>query len=62
MTDVLDDWKVLPRLMMLAVTVLTYQAVHWFMSYLTLAVAQSVACIGLYGALRGASASGWERV
>jgi hypothetical protein len=28
----LDDWKVLPRLMMLAVTILTYQAVHWFMN------------------------------
>ena len=28
----LDDWKVLPRLMMLAVTILTYQAVHWFMA------------------------------
>ena len=28
---ILDDWKILPRLMMLAVTVLTYQAVHWFM-------------------------------
>ena len=28
----IDDWKVLPRLMMLAVTVLTYQSVHWFMS------------------------------
>ena len=32
---ILDDWKVLPRLMMLAVTVLTYQAVHWFMGLLT---------------------------
>ena len=28
----IDDWKVLPRLMMLAVTVLTYQSVHWFMA------------------------------
>ena len=27
----IDDWKVVPRLMMLAVTVLTYQSVHWFM-------------------------------
>tara|TARA_R110002020_G_scaffold319364_2_gene535248 strand:- start:237 stop:443 length:207 start_codon:yes stop_codon:yes gene_type:complete len=25
-------WQLLPRIMMLAVTVLTYQAVHWFMS------------------------------
>ena len=27
-----DDWKIIPRLMMLAVTILTYQSVHWFMS------------------------------
>lgn len=28
----IDNLKILPRLMMLAVTILTYQAVHWFMS------------------------------
>jgi hypothetical protein len=28
----IDDWKIIPRLMMLAVTVLTYQSVHWYMS------------------------------
>ena len=38
---VLDDWKVLPRLMMLAVTILTYQAVHWFMGLPDPSVAQS---------------------
>ena len=27
----IDDWKTVPRLMMLAVTVLTYQSVHWYM-------------------------------
>jgi hypothetical protein len=27
----IDDWKIIPRLMMLAVTVLTYQSVHWYM-------------------------------
>ena len=26
-----DDWKITPRLMMLAVTILTYQSVHWYM-------------------------------
>ena len=25
-------WQIMPRIMMLAVTVLTYQAVHWFMT------------------------------
>ena len=29
--NIIDDWKVFPRLMMFVVTVLTYQAVHWFM-------------------------------
>jgi hypothetical protein len=28
----IDQLKILPRLMMLAVTILTYQSVHWFMS------------------------------
>ena len=28
----LDELKILPRVMMLAITVLTYQAVHWFMN------------------------------
>jgi hypothetical protein len=28
---VVDDWKIVPRLMMLAVSVLTYQSVHWYM-------------------------------
>ena len=46
---ILDNWKVLPRLMMLAVTVLTYQAVHWFMSLPDPSVAQIRACQRLYG-------------
>ena len=28
----IDDLKILPRLMMALVTLLTYQSVHWFMS------------------------------
>ena len=28
----LNELKILPRIMMLAITILTYQAVHWFMS------------------------------
>ena len=38
---VLDDWKVLPRLMMLSVTILTYKAVLWFMTLPDPTVAQS---------------------
>jgi hypothetical protein len=29
---VIDEYKVFPRLMMLVVTILTYQSVHWYMS------------------------------
>jgi drug/metabolite transporter (DMT)-like permease len=50
---VLDDWKVLPRLMMLAVTVLTYQAVHWFMGLDDPSVAQSGLVSVCMGALTG---------
>ena len=50
---VLDDWKILPRLMMLAVTVLTYQAVHWFMSWPDPSVAQSGLVSVCMGALTG---------
>jgi len=28
----IDDWKIVPRIMMLCVVILTYQSVHWFMS------------------------------
>ena len=49
----LDDWKVLPRLMMLAVTILTYQAVHWFMSLPDPSVAQSGLVSVCMGALTG---------
>jgi drug/metabolite transporter (DMT)-like permease len=50
---ILDDWKVLPRLMMLAVTVLTYQAVHWFMGLDDPSVAQSGLVSVCMGALTG---------
>jgi len=50
---VLGDWKILPRLMMLAVTILTYQAVHWFMSLPDPSVAQSGLVSVCMGALTG---------
>jgi drug/metabolite transporter (DMT)-like permease len=50
---ILDNWKVLPRLMMLAVTVLTYQAVHWFMGLDDPSVAQSGLVSVCMGALTG---------
>jgi len=50
---VLDDWKVLPRLMMLSVTVLTYKAVLWFMTLPDPTVAQSGLVSVCMGALTG---------
>ena len=50
---VIDDWKILPRLMMLAVTVLTYKAVLWFMTLPDPTVAQSGLVSVCMGALTG---------
>ena len=50
---ILDDFKVLPRLMMLAVTVLTYKAVLWFMTLPDPTVAQSGLVSVCMGALTG---------
>ena len=50
---IIDDYKVFPRLMMLVVTILTYQAVHWFMSLPDPSVAQSVLVSVCMGALTG---------
>ena len=49
----LDQWKVLPRLMMLSVTVLTYKAVLWFMTLPDPTVAQSGLVSVCMGALTG---------
>tara|TARA_R110002167_G_scaffold151548_1_gene345501 strand:- start:94 stop:318 length:225 start_codon:yes stop_codon:yes gene_type:complete len=50
---VIDDWKLIPRLMMIAVTVLTYQAVHWFMQLPDPSIAQSGLVSVCMGALTG---------
>jgi hypothetical protein len=31
-STIIDEYKLFPRAMMLVVTILTYQSVHWFMS------------------------------
>ena len=51
--SIIDQLKILPRLMMLAVTVLTYQAVHWFMTLPDPSVAQSGLVSICMGALTG---------
>ena len=50
---IIDDWKLIPRLMMVAVTVLTYQAVHWFMKLPDPSIAQSGLVSVCMGALTG---------
>jgi len=49
----IDDLKILPRFMMLAVTVLTYKAVLWFMTLPDPTVAQSGLVSVCMGALTG---------
>jgi hypothetical protein len=48
-----DDWKVMPRLMMLVVTVLAYQVTHWYMGLLDPSIQQSGLVSVVMGALTG---------
>ena len=53
---VVDDWKIVPRLMMIAVTVLTYKAVLWFMTLPEPSAAQAGLVSVVTGAMTGAFA------
>lgn len=53
MMTLIDEYKVMPRLMMLAVTVLTYQSVHWYMGLDNPSVQQSGLVSVCMGALTG---------
>ena len=48
-----DDWKVMPRLMMLVVTLLTYQVTHWYMGLSDPTIQQSGLVSVVMGALTG---------
>jgi hypothetical protein len=50
---IIDDYKIFPRIMMLVVTILTYQAVHWFMKLPDPSIAQSGLVSVCMGALTG---------
>jgi hypothetical protein len=50
---VIDEYKVFPRLMMLVVTILTYQSVHWYMSLPDPSLEQSGLVSICMGALTG---------
>jgi hypothetical protein len=50
-------WKILPRAMMLAMTVMSYQVVQWFMDLGTTATTQQTAFVStVVGAMTGAFA------
>lgn len=48
-----DDWKIMPRLMMLVVTLLTYQVTHWYMGLPDPTIQQSGLVSVVMGALTG---------
>lgn len=50
---VLDQWQILPRLMMLVVTILTYKSVFWFMALENPSNAQAGLVSVCMGALTG---------
>lgn len=52
-STVIDDYKIFPRIMMLVVTVLTYQATHWFMALPDPSNAQAGLVSVCMGALTG---------
>lgn len=50
-------WKILPRVMMLAMTVMSYQVVQWFMDLGATATTQQTAFVStVVGAMTGAFA------
>ena len=52
-STIIDDYKIFPRIMMFVVTVLTYQAAHWFMSLPDPSNAQAGLVSVCMGALTG---------
>lgn len=50
---VIDEYKVFPRIMMLVVTILTYQSVHWYMGLESPTNGQAGLVSACMGALTG---------
>ena len=50
---IIDDYKIFPRIMMLVVTILTYQSVHWYMALDNPTIQQSGLVSVCMGALTG---------
>ena len=61
MATVLDAWKVWPRVMMLAFTIMSWRVVEWFMNLPDPTTQQAGLVSVVMGAATGAFASGWAR-
>ena len=46
---VLDDWKIVPRVMMLAITIVCFQVTSWAMSLEQMSIEQSGFCSVIFG-------------
>jgi hypothetical protein len=52
-STIIDEYKIFPRIMMLVVTILTYQSVHWYMGLEDPTIQQSGLVSVCMGALTG---------
>jgi hypothetical protein len=51
--ETLDRWKIIPRLMMITILIISYQVCSWFMSLPDPTIEQSGFCSIVIGALTG---------
>jgi hypothetical protein len=51
--ELLDEWKIIPRIMMLAITILSWRVVEWFMQLPDPSMQQSGLVSVVLGALTG---------
>lgn len=54
--ETLDKWKILPRMMMVVITVMSYRVAEWYMSLPDPTIEQSGFCSIIIGCLTGSFA------
>ena len=59
--ETLDKWKILPRAMMVVITVMSYRVAEWYMSLPDPTIEQSGFCSIIIGCLTDRLQYGWER-
>lgn len=52
--DELDDWRIVPRILILSMTFMTYRVIEWFMSIPDPSTEQAALVSVMTGALTGA--------